>query len=150
MEIGGVGVERRLPLRVTFTGYFVVTRRVHDLLTRNINAPAANGLRPFGGDNNIFQIESAGITKWGDLMAQARYIGRKLTFFAVYTYGTAHSISDGPFSFPADSYDLGPVVGNLSSPFFGQPTTIAGGFGYGSSFNPSYKRRIEGQLRLSF
>jgi hypothetical protein len=290
MQTGGIGVERRLPLRVTFTGYLVFTRRVHDLLARNLNAPTAAGLRPFGGASNIFQIESAGVTDRRDLMAQARYIGKKLTFFAVYVYGTADSTLDGPFSFPADSYDLsseygrassiprhsfnligswagpwglsfsplvnlrsglpfnittgvdsnhdglfterpalatdltkpgvrvtpygafdpnpepgqravprnfgtgpsffqvnlrvaktfktksskerpgrnyratvsvqvqnlfnqtnlGPVVGNLSSPFFGEPTTIAGGFGYGTGFNPSYKRRVEGQLRLSF
>lgn len=290
MQTGGVGMERRLPLRVTFTGYVVFTRRVHDLLARNLNAPTATGTRPSGGANNIFEIESAGIAKRRELMAQARYIGRKLTFFAVYVYSTANSTLDGPFSFPADSYDLrseygrassiprhsfnlignwtgprglsfspfvnirsglpfnittgvdsnrdglfterpalasdptqagvrvtpygvfdpnpgpgrqaiprnfgtgpgffqvnlrvaktfksknsresagrsyratvsvqaqnlfnqtnfGPVVGNLSSPFFGQPTTIAGGFGYGTSFNPSYKRRVEGQLRLSF
>ena len=46
--------------------------------------------------------------------------------------------------------NLGPVIGNLSSPVFGQSTTINGGFGYGASVNPSYKRRFEGQIRINF
>jgi carboxypeptidase family protein len=42
-------------------------------------------------------------------------------------------------------------TGNLSSPFFGQPTSTSGGFGPASIGNPSAgNRRIEAQLRFDF
>ena len=53
--------------------------------------------------------------------------------------------------------NLGPAIGNLSSPLFGQSNTLAGGFGFGSNSGTSAaggtesgNRRIELQVRLSF
>jgi hypothetical protein len=53
--------------------------------------------------------------------------------------------------------NLGPAIGNLSSPLFGQSNTLAGGFGFGSQSGTSAaggtesgNRRIEVQLRFSF
>ena len=106
MIVGGIGLERRLPLRVSLTTYYVQTRRFHDLRARNINAPDARGVRPFGDVGNMFEIESSGVTKRHELIVQARYIGKKLTFFTVYVLAQANNSSDGPFSFPANSYDL--------------------------------------------
>ena len=44
--------------------------------------------------------------------------------------------------------NLGPRIGNLSSPLFGQSYSSAGAFGFGS--NPAGNRRIELQIYLNF
>ncbi|MCZ2151403.1 MAG: carboxypeptidase regulatory-like domain-containing protein [Bryobacterales bacterium] len=46
--------------------------------------------------------------------------------------------------------NLGLPVGNLSSPLFGESTSIAGGFGPGGAMGAAGNRRLELQLRLSF
>src|SRR5690349_15191438 len=46
--------------------------------------------------------------------------------------------------------NLGNPVGNLGSPFFGESTATAGGFGGFGGGNPAYNRRIDAQLRFSF
>lgn len=46
--------------------------------------------------------------------------------------------------------NLGLPVGNLSSPLFGESTSIAGGFGPGGAMAGAGNRRLELQLRLSF
>lgn len=47
--------------------------------------------------------------------------------------------------------NFGLPIGNLSSPFFGQSISTAGGFGAGSISNPAAgNRRIEAQIRFSF
>jgi hypothetical protein len=49
--------------------------------------------------------------------------------------------------------NLGPPVGNLSSPFFGESVSLAQGFGPpggGSGGTPTYNRKITLQLRFTF
>lgn len=46
--------------------------------------------------------------------------------------------------------NLGPPVGNLSSPLFGQPTAGAGRFGAGGGNQAAGNRRVDVQLRFSF
>jgi hypothetical protein len=49
--------------------------------------------------------------------------------------------------------NLGPPVGNLSSPFFGESISLAQGFGPpggGSGGSPTYNRKITLQLRFTF
>lgn len=48
--------------------------------------------------------------------------------------------------------NLSAPTGVLTSPFFGQSTSLAGGFGgpFGGGGNAAGNRRIELQLRLSF
>jgi hypothetical protein len=49
--------------------------------------------------------------------------------------------------------NLGPPVGNLSSPFFGESISLASGFGPpggGSGGSPTYNRKITLQLRFTF
>jgi hypothetical protein len=45
--------------------------------------------------------------------------------------------------------NLGPPIGNLTSPLFGQSNWNAGDYGFGGG-NPSGNRRIEGQIRFVF
>lgn len=44
----------------------------------------------------------------------------------------------------------GVPVGNLRSPFFGEPTSLAGGFGFGGGGNQAGNRRIEMELQFNF
>jgi len=49
--------------------------------------------------------------------------------------------------------NLGPPVGNLSSPYFGESVSLASGFGPpggGSGGTPTYNRKITLQLRFTF
>jgi len=51
--------------------------------------------------------------------------------------------------FNRNNFDL--PVGNLSSPFFGQSVSTAGGFGAASVGNPAAgNRRVETQVRFEF
>jgi hypothetical protein len=46
--------------------------------------------------------------------------------------------------------NLGSVIGNLSSPLFGQPSASAGRFGAGGGNLGGGNRRVELQVRFSF
>jgi hypothetical protein len=62
---------------------------------------------------------------------------------------TAKQVDFGAYFQDRTNFDL--PVGNLSSPFFGQPVSTTGGFGAASVGNPAAgNRRIETQIRLEF
>ena len=115
--LGGTQVERQLPKRFTlFAGVFVM-RFQHTLRARDINAPipGTNGTRPFGNVGEIYQYESS-----GRLNINQMFIGfnnrfsRALTFFSSYSLSKTSGDSDGPNSFPANSYDLTGEFGRAS------------------------------------
>lgn len=58
-----IGFERQLPKSITVATNYLHTRGVHQLRSRNINAPVpgADGARPYGGSNSIFLYESSGL-----------------------------------------------------------------------------------------
>src|SRR5206468_999744 len=61
---GAIGVERQLPKRTTLALTFTYSHGVHQLLTRNINAPIVpddDSTRPYGAAaGNIYNYESDG------------------------------------------------------------------------------------------
>lgn len=112
-----LGFERQLPLRMTLSMNWTYSRGVHELRTRNINAPIpgsydpnvpGSGVRPYGASaGDLYVYESTGIFKQNQLMTniQAR-ISPKYQLFGFYVYGHANSNADGVGSFPANQYDL--------------------------------------------
>ena len=125
-----IGVERQLFGRTTASFNFLNSRGVHMLRTVDINAPypipgtlppgtsaeeaAVLGIpvspidRPFGNDQgDIYNYESDGTFK--QMMAMVNVnssVGRWLTLFGRYSYGNAHSDTDGLSTMPANPYNF--------------------------------------------
>jgi hypothetical protein len=123
-----VGVERQLPAKTVAALNFIDSHGMHELLTRNIDAPLPGtfvpgtlnpGLGIMGtqryGPGNIYQYESAGIFNQTQLMLNVRtQATQSISFFGYYVYGHAHSNTDGVGTFPANQYDLSQDYGRSS------------------------------------
>jgi hypothetical protein len=80
----------------------------HRLRGRNVNAPGASGLRPDASLGNVTQVESTAGMR-GDVLNAGLNLSlpaRRTFLFANYTYLRQESDADGPFSLPADNYNL--------------------------------------------
>jgi hypothetical protein len=115
-----LGVERQLPFRTTLTAFYIASRNVNLLRSRNINAPicatATNcigSVRPNPTLGNINQYESSGFLNQHQMILNFRTtVSQKISLFGNYRLGFAKSDSDGAGSFPAYSYDLSGEYGN--------------------------------------
>ncbi len=122
-----LSVERQLPYNTTLSVFYVASRNLHLLRTRNVNAPvcppgticprfdapALNALRPDPSQGNIYQYESSGILNQQQLIFSFRNfynkpisIFKNFSIFGNYRISYAKSDTDGAFTFPAHSYDL--------------------------------------------
>ncbi len=106
--LGGTQVERQLPYHFTlFAGVFSIHIQ-HVLRSRDINAPVpGTGTRPFGNVGDIYEYESAGRFDQNQLfIGFNNRFSRRITFFSSYVLSKTKNDTDGPGSFPANSYDL--------------------------------------------
>jgi hypothetical protein len=112
-----IGLERQLPKNITAAVNFVNSQGVHELLSRDINAPLpgtynplvpSSGVRPYGaGAGDYYQFESAGFFRQRQLITNVNArVSSKFMLFGFYAYGQAHSNTDGATTFPANQYDL--------------------------------------------
>ncbi len=115
-----LSVERQLPLKMRGALYYVGSRTLHQLRTRNVNAPVCgltslcptnaqqlNLLRPDSTQGNVYEYESSGVTNQQQLILSLNaQLNPKISFNARYTLGFAKGNTDGAGSFPAYSYDL--------------------------------------------
>jgi hypothetical protein len=139
---GAVGLERQVTRNIKTSVTYVTTHGIHQLLTRNINAPLpgtydpadpSSGVRPFGDVGNIYQYESAGLYNENQLIANFNVrMGPTLSLFGFYTLSYANTnagiggSSGGPSeaggglgggggaSFPMDQYDLSQSYGTAA------------------------------------
>ncbi len=125
-----IGVDRQLFARTTFSFNFMNSRGTHELRTVDINAPYVSstsqpprlsgnsnviGVRPFGNIGDIYDYQSDGIFKQTQFMFSVNStVGKYATIFARYSYGNAHSDTDGLNTFPADPYDFAADWGRSS------------------------------------
>jgi hypothetical protein len=148
MMQGAINVERQLPLKFIFTATLLSARALHLLRSRSINAPLPGttlpdqpetGIRPLGNARgNIFQYESSGRFNQNQLILSLRNpINSKMSIIATYLLNKANSDTDGPDSFPADSYDLSGEYGR-SDLDIRHRFSLTGVFSlkYGFSLNP--------------
>ena len=125
-------VERQLPYGTQLSLSYVVSRNLHLLRTRNINAPVCppeivcprdtqslQQLRPDPTQGNIYQYESSGVLNQQQVIVGFRNFYNKpvsilknFSVFGRYTLSFADSNTDGAGSFPAYSYDLDGEYGN--------------------------------------
>ena len=114
---GSLGFEQLLPGGATFSIAGVVTRGRRLLRSRNINAPMpGTGVFPLGRPDAVYQYESTGRLD-GDLLIVGlnQRAGAALSLFARYFLGHARSDTNGPSSFPANSYDPAADYGPAAS-----------------------------------
>lgn len=115
---GAFSFERQLPNRSTFSVYYVISKNLHLIRSRNINAPvcppgfacpvtdlvALQALRPDPSTGNIYQYESSGVLKQQQLIFSFRtLLSSNFTLFSNYRVGKAEGNADG--GFPSYSYD---------------------------------------------
>ena len=111
-----VSVERQLTKSATLTVTYLNSRGEHQLFLRNANAPLpgtynpadpTSGVRPFGGNDNIYQYNSGGIFRQNQLITNFRItVGKKISLFGYYSLNFANS-------------DLGAGAGGSGGGFFG-------------------------------
>jgi hypothetical protein len=101
-------IEHQLPRGFLISASYIFTRGVHQLRSRNINAPLPDSLlRPDPGEGNVYQIESSASSLYEGLMVHIdRRFGRSFTLFSNYTLSHTMNDSDGPLSLPEDNYNL--------------------------------------------
>jgi hypothetical protein len=140
-----LGVERQLPYKTTLGAYFITTRTLHQLRSRNINAPVCSASgnctgasRPDPSQADIYEYESSGSLRQNQLIVNFRTnFSTKFSLFGNYRLGFAKGDTDGAGTFPAYSYDLTGEFGRSS--FDTRHTFIIGGnltAPWGVSFNP--------------
>lgn len=117
-------VERSLPGRSTLSVYYVASRNLHQIRSRNINAPVCppgtvcptdpaqrQALRPDPTRGNIYQYESSGVLEQQQLIVSFRtFFSQNFTLFSNYRLGKAEGDTDG--GFPQYSYDLSDEYGS--------------------------------------
>ncbi len=138
-----LGAERQLPLKTTMTVFYIASRNLHLLRTRNINAPICpngencnNAPRPDPTGGNIYQYESSGVLNQQQVIVNFRTtLNPKYSIFGNYRLGFANSNADGVGSFPAYSYDLTGEYGNAAF-------DIRHNFTLGGSFTMPWKIRM--------
>jgi hypothetical protein len=141
----GTGLERQLTKNATLSVTYLNSHGVHQIMTRDINAPLPEtypfgnppvGTRPYESYGqvtnvgNIYQLESAGIFNQNQLIANFNLrMGAKLMLFGFYTLGYAN----GNTTTPMDPYDTAEDYGRSAFDvrhrvFFGGSWTISHGF----------------------
>ena len=159
-----LGVERQLPYNFNISMFYVASRTVNVLRSRNINAPvcppgfncpidnptALNALRPDPNGGNIYQYESTGFNNSQQFIINFRTFipASGISLFGNYRLGKSESDADGAGSFPSYSYDVSDDFGRSSFDtrhffFFGGSFRIPYGFSLspfiiansGSAFN---------------
>ncbi|MDQ3635645.1 MAG: carboxypeptidase regulatory-like domain-containing protein [Acidobacteriota bacterium] len=115
---GAFSVERQLPGRSNVSLYYVLSRNLHLIRSRNINAPvcptgtacpindpaALQLLRPDPTQGNLYQYESSGVLDQQQLIVSFRtFFSQGLTLFSNYRLSYANGTDGG---FPQYSYNL--------------------------------------------
>jgi hypothetical protein len=110
-----ISVERQLFGRTTLNANFINSRGVHELLTDDINAPLpGTGLRPYGAVGDIYDYQSTGIFKQTQLSVGVNSSIKWFTLFSRYSYGSAHSDTDGLTTMPSNPYNIAQDWGRSS------------------------------------
>jgi len=119
------GVERQLPtsMKTTLTAYFVTARSLHQLRTRNINAPICplqvnclNAPRPDPTLGNVNQYDSSGTIDQKQLIVNFRSnFSQRFSVSGNYRLNFVKGDTDGAGSSPAYAYDFTGEYGRASS-----------------------------------
>ncbi len=117
-----LGVERQLPLKTTMTVFYIASKNLHLLRSRNVNAPICQSGQNCSGApvpdptrSAIYQYESSGVLNQQQVIVNFRTtLNQNFSVFGNYRLGFAKSDADGAGSFPAYSYDTTNEYGRSS------------------------------------
>jgi hypothetical protein len=111
-----LSLERQLPKNIATSVTYVNSRGVHELRTRNINAPLpgtytfgnpSSGVYPLGNPNPLDLYESSGLFKQTQIVWNVNAkVNAKFSLSGYYMWARASANTDGVNTFPANSYDL--------------------------------------------
>ncbi len=103
-----VGVERQLPGAARLNVMYMRRRGSSELRGVNINAPAANGIRPDPSAGTITDIRSTAASSFDGLSFNFNYVNPQRRFFVAANYFLSRSMNDadGAFSLAADAANL--------------------------------------------
>ncbi len=119
-----IGVDRQLPRNTTVSLNYTNSHGLHELLTRNINAPLpgtytgipGTGVFPYGNVGPIDEMESAGLYNQNQLVTSVNSrMNPHISLFGFYMLSYARSNTNGLGSFPANQYDLRDEYGPASN-----------------------------------
>ncbi|WP_158787972.1 TonB-dependent receptor [Granulicella sp. L46] len=114
--IGGATIERRIGKMGTASVNYIFWRTNHQYLSRNINAPLpgtydpadpSSGVRPMGGDQNIYQFSSGGMALDNFINASTNLqVSKRVSLFATGYFALTQK-NDAPCDtcFPSNQYD---------------------------------------------
>jgi hypothetical protein len=120
-----ISYDRQLPIKsTTISVSYINTRALHQLRTRNINAPLPgtfiegvrnSGVRPFGNADNILEYESSGFFNQNQLIVtlDSRFT-KRVYLHATYGLSSGRGDTDGVGTFPANTYDLSGEYGRAA------------------------------------
>ncbi|HUV70736.1 MAG TPA: TonB-dependent receptor [Terracidiphilus sp.] len=101
-------VEQQLPMHTVAALSYSNSHGLHQLRSRDINAPATpGGPYPLGNNNPVFQVESSGLFNQNQFILNVTsQPSKNISLFGSYTYGKALSNTDGASTFPASPYSM--------------------------------------------
>jgi hypothetical protein len=116
----GAGIEHQVNKSVSVSATYLYSRGIHQLLSRNIDAPLPDGSRPAlglcpsnpigaapGTPCNVYEYDSLAVFKENQIFLNLNVaVGRKLTFTGFYIYSKANSDTGGPGYHPSNQYDI--------------------------------------------
>ncbi len=128
-------VEHQVSKNANVTVSYLNSRGVHQLLSRNANAPLpgtpySDGARPDPAAGNIYQYDSEGIFKQNQFIANFNVkAGSKISLFGYYSLNYASSNAAGASSFPSNQYNIDVDYGRAAFAvrhrvFFGGTTAL--------------------------
>lgn len=109
------GIERQLPGNTTVSVNYTNSHGLHQLLSRNINAPlpgtyagvSGSGVFPYYGQGPIYEQESGGLYNQNQVVANVNSrVNRRIALYGYYVLSYARSNTDGINTFPANQYSL--------------------------------------------
>lgn len=105
---GAVTLERQLPKNMTVSVSYTNSRGIHQLRSRNINAPLpGSGIYPYGDPRKIYLYESSALFKQQQVTLNfSARVNRRISLIGSYNYNDAVSNSDDASEFPVNNYDL--------------------------------------------
>ena len=145
-----IGVERQLPGHTTVALNFIDTHGLHELISRDINAPLpgtytglpGSGVFPYGKTGPILEMESAGLYNQRQLTANVNsQLNAKMSMFGYYSLNFAMSNTGGAGASPANQYDLRDEYGPAA-------TDVRNRAGFGGSVSPVWGLRLSPLVTL--
>ncbi len=103
-----VSLERQLPGGISAAVTYARVRGLRLLRSRDVNAPLPGAsTRPLASQAGIFEYESSGKFDQDQVLSNLVYRrGKNVTLWTTYAFSDAMTDTDGPDTFPANSYDL--------------------------------------------